>query len=579
MDKKQVRIGARRTGSAASRPGGFGALPIAGPTRLVSVLRRQATQLRNWIGAAAHALAVVLVLGATTALSSASAAPLVVIADGSLRGASEGRVDKFFGIPYANPPIAGLRWKPPTPASAWRGERDSTAPASSCAQGETPFGVASVSEDCLYLNVFAPMGGRGDRHPVLVWVHGGGLSLGEGHDYDATELAAAGTVVVTINYRLGALGFLAHPALADSADGSAGNYGWMDQQAALRWVKRNIKEFGGDPQNVTIAGQSAGGLSVLAQLASPGARGLFHRAIVQSGAFALAQINLADAKAAGQVFAGKAGCANQAAECLRSLPVATLLANQDFAYIPGVVDGKVLKEPIGLSLASGRFARVPIMSGTTHDEERLFVSLGASVSNGRLLPLQGAPVTESNYPSIVASTLSVSEKVADEIVGRYPPNQFPNATLAFSAAVTDAGFSCSALRANKWTSKYVPTYVYEFNDADAPQRYLPAGFPYGATHQSELQYLFALPTAPVKGTLSAEQQALAAIMQGYWSRFASAGSPSSRDRPSWPRFETKGHQVLSLTTPWPQAEGGFGRRHHCDLWDRVEVNARGLSGN
>ena len=149
----------------------------------------------------------------------------------------------------------------------------------------TQFGVESFSEDCLYLNVYAPVARhhRGDR-PVMVWIHGGGLSLGESDDYDPAKLAADGTIVVTINYRLGALGFLAHKSLADGPAGSSGDYGWMDQQAALRWVQRNIREFGGDRGNVTIAGQSAGSLSVLAQVASPGARGLFHKAIVESGA-------------------------------------------------------------------------------------------------------------------------------------------------------------------------------------------------------------------------------------------------------------------------------------------------------
>ena len=204
---------------------------------------------------------------------------------------------------------------------------------------------------------------------MLVWIHGGGLTEDGSRNYDPAKLAADGAVVVTINYRLGALGFLAHPALASWPGGPSGNYGLMDQQAALRWVHDNIRRFGGDPHNVTIAGQSAGGLSVLAQMVSTGARGLFQRAIIESGSFALNQQPLATAEAAGEAFAAQAGCPDQTAACLRNLPVSALVT-PNFIEIPGVVDGKVLTEPIGTALAAGRFARVPVLNGTNHDEER-----------------------------------------------------------------------------------------------------------------------------------------------------------------------------------------------------------------
>ena len=192
-------------------------------------------------------------------------------------------------MPYAAPPVGDLRWRAPRPASTWRGIRDATAFAPSCPQQPGLFAPPGAqSEDCLYLNVYTPAPGdrRGRDRPVIVWIHGGGLALDGARNYDPTQLAAEGTVVVTINYRLGALGALAHPALASRPGGPAGNYGLMDQQAALRWVQRNIDQFGGDPHNVTIAGESAGGLSVLAHLVSQGSRGLFQRAIVQSGTFA-----------------------------------------------------------------------------------------------------------------------------------------------------------------------------------------------------------------------------------------------------------------------------------------------------
>jgi para-nitrobenzyl esterase len=235
---------------------------------------------------------------------------------------------------------------------------------------------------------------------VLLWIHGGGLTQDASRNYDPTKLAADGIVVVTINYRLGALGFLAHPALAARPGGPSGNYGLMDQQAALRWVQRHIAPFGGNPHNVTIAGQSAGGLSVLAHLVSRSSRGLFQRAIVQSGAFALTQQSLASAEAAGKAFAAKAGCPDQTAACLRSLPVAALVNNFPGSAIPGVVDGQVLTESIGTALAAGRFARVPFLNGSNHDEERIFVAgLGVAVSGGTFVPVP-KPVTAARYQRV-----------------------------------------------------------------------------------------------------------------------------------------------------------------------------------
>ena len=224
------------------------------------------------------------VAGASTR-TSAGSSPVVPVATGAVSGMTVGGVNEFLGIPYAAPPVGSLRWQPPQRAASWTGVRQATTYGPNCPQTATPFGLASTSENCLYLNVYAPAGSPNQmaKHPVMVWIHGGGLWLGESQDVDPAALAAKGTVVITINYRLGALGFLAHPALASSPGGSAGDYGFMDQQAALRWVQHNIAQFGGNPNNVTIAGESAGGTSVLAQLVSPAARGLFQRAIVESG--------------------------------------------------------------------------------------------------------------------------------------------------------------------------------------------------------------------------------------------------------------------------------------------------------
>ncbi len=523
--------------------------------------------------AAAGATAATAGTRAAASGSRSGGAPIVTTDDGAVRGTTAGTVAEFLGIPYAAPPTGNLRWRPPQPPAEWRGVRDATQFAPSCPQPVSPFlPPGPVSEDCLYLNVYTPAlsisdmrSGDQDSRPVLVWIHGGGLTEEAGRNYDGSKLAADGTVVVTINYRLGALGFLAHPALASRPGGPAGNYGLMDQQAALRWVRDNIARFGGDPHNVTIAGQSAGGLSVLAQMVSPGSRGLFQKAIIQSGSFALNQRPLADAEAADEAFAAQAGCPDQTAACLRQLPVSDLV-NPNFVEIPGVVDGKVLTEPIGTALAAGQFARVPVLNGTNHDEERLFVSIGLTVSQGTDVLIPEQPVTTDNYQTDIAAALGVPAARAAAIAAEYPPAAYPSPDAAFSTLVGDASFACPALQIDQLTSQRVPTYAYEFNDDNAPQLFTPPGFvPPVATHESELPYLFDLPNAPFPAQLSVGQQALAASMRAAWANFAARGNPATRAVP-WPAISANSIRMLSLVPPQPQVETNFAARHHCAFW-------------
>jgi para-nitrobenzyl esterase len=516
------------------------------------------------------ALALIVVGGRSGPASAEAAdrggAPVVRTESGVVRGAVASGIATFLGVPYAAPPVGDLRWRPPRPASAWRGVRDATAFAPSCPQQPGLFTPAGAQdEDCLYLNVYAPA--PRDRHgrdrPVIVWIHGGGLALDGARNYDPTQLAAEDAVVVTINYRLGALGALAHPALASRPGGPAGNYGLMDQQKALEWVQRNIREFGGDPHNVTIAGESAGGLSVLTHLVSQGSRGLFQRAIVQSGTFALAQQSLSDAEAFGQTFAAGVGCADQTAQCLRNVPVDTLVKRFPSFAIPGVVDGKVLTEPIGSALAAGRFARVPILNGSNHDEEFIFVlGQNVAVSGGTFVPLDPAGVTEQNYMQQIKATLGVSDARAAAIAAEYPTSSYPLAAIALSAAVGDANFACTARQVDQWTSARVPTFAYEFNDDAAPARYA-RGIPV-ATHGAELPYLFDLPNARFHDPFAPAQQQLAATMRTAWTRFAATGDPSTANL-RWPSFGRNG-QILSLVPPQPQTDNSFAARHHCSFW-------------
>jgi para-nitrobenzyl esterase len=482
--------------------------------------------------------------------------PAIATAGGLVRGLATGTTDEFLGIPYAAPPVGPLRWRPPQPAARWPGVRDATTFAPHCPQPASFFGVASTSEDCLYLNVFTPPGGRwGHRRlPVMVWIHGGALITGESDDYNPAGLVRRGVIVVTINYRLGALGFLAHPALASHPGGPSGNYGLMDQQAALRWVQRNIRAFGGDPRNVTIFGESAGGLSVLSQLASPGGRGLFSRAIVESGAYNLTQAPLATAESEGEAFAAQAGCASQTAACLRSLPVSTILANENFSGYTPDIDGRVLTQSLKTALASGQFNRVPVINGSNHDEWRLFVGEAE---------LEGSPVTAANYQDMIAATLGVSATIAAAIATEYPLSSYSSPAVALGAVGTDAIFACPALTVDQSLSAYVPTQAYEFNDENAPELFLPpvAGFSYGAAHASELQYLFGLRVG-FPAPLSPQQQRLASAMTRLWTTFADRASPG----PRWPPFDSTSQQVLSLVPPRPQVETGFAAEHHCAFW-------------
>jgi para-nitrobenzyl esterase len=522
--------------------------------------------LRRMGGPLAAALAAAVTLAACTTAAGPTAPapaerqgshPIVATADGRLRGQAAGTTDEFLGIPYAAPPVGPLRWRPPQPAAHWTGVRPATKFGPHCPQTGSPFGLASMSENCLFLNVYAPAGSlRGGSLPVMVWIHGGDLTAGESNDYNPAGLVRDGTIVVTINYRLGALGFLADPALK-SPNGSSGNYGLMDQQAALRWVQQNIRQFGGSPRNVTIFGESAGGLSVLSQLVSPAARGLFAKAIIESGSYSLLQPSLTTAEASGEAFAAKAGCASQTAACLRRLPVQTILDDQ--GAVGPDIDGTVLTQSIGTALASGDFSHVPVIDGTNHDEWRLFIAI--------FQPLTG-PVTAANYQNMIASTASVSAAEAAVVAAHYPLRRFASPAEALGAVGTDAIFACPALTMDRDLSRFTPTFAYEFNDEHAPERFLSpvTGFSYGAAHASELQYLFHLNESEFPGTLTPQQQRLSTAMQRYWTNFARSGSPSAPGVPPWPQLSSSSQRMISLVPPAPQVETGFAAEHQCAFW-------------
>jgi para-nitrobenzyl esterase len=520
-------------------------------------------------------LSIVTALAMTCAMwLDTAAAAVVQTAEGAVRGLEAHGMQKYLGIPYAAPPIGALRWMPPQPHAGWSGVFNATEFGSHCAQTAHVVGTPSSSEDCLFLNVYVPT--RSDNgksgtnstaiqpeapgSAVMVWIHGGAFTAGESDDFDASGLASTGNVVVvTINYRLGILGFLAHPALtAESPDRASGNYGILDQQLALNWVRQNICAFGGDPSNVTIFGQSAGGLSVLANMASPGANGLFHRAIIQSGAYELALPILAAGEAQGTGFASNVECSDQTAQCLRSLTVQKILANQ--ISVSPVVDGFVLPLSLQIAAATGQFSRVPLINGSNHDEARFMYAMNE---------LAGQDVSPADYPTAVIA--GFGPQAGPLILAQYPLAAYVDADEALASIETDSSFSCTARLVNQALSTYVPVFAYEFTDEHAPEIFLPpVSYPYGAAHESELQYLFpAEELSHLSGPfpqLHGGQRALAKAMTRYWTQFAKSGDPNGPQTPNWASYSAGADEIQALAPFAVAPVSTFASAPPCEFW-------------
>jgi para-nitrobenzyl esterase len=488
---------------------------------------------------------------------------------------------QFLGIRYATPPTGGNRWQPPKPY-CWHGNRSAVAMGSFCPQ-LTSFG--NGNEDCLFLNIHTPPTGTYTKLPVMVFIHGGAFLGGAGSFYDPTELVKQGVIVVTFNYRLGALGFLAHPALDHVATRNTGMYGILDQQAALKWVKLNISKFGGNPNNVTIFGQSAGSFGVTVHLVSPLSKGLFHKAILQSGA-PHSQATLAEAEVDGQAFANRAGCSSQKAACLRALSVSTILAKQDvFANNTRFLrlDHVVLKEAISAALSAGRFNKVPIINGATHDEYRFQLAGDQNLGTGDRCHFR-SKITPATYGSLLPS---VFFGLASRVEAEYPAGTTDlSANARFIAAKSDRDFICHALRSSDWIVQNGGTvYAYEFNEQKTPAPFGPikladgTTLPYGAFHAADLQYLFRPPGStnacglPLQ-KLSPAQQKLRSAMLTYWTRFAKIGNPNLAGTvPLWPRYQISGGQIMSLvaSTPKPISASGYDAAHKCSAFWLIYV--------
>ncbi|MBA2589865.1 MAG: carboxylesterase family protein [Alphaproteobacteria bacterium] len=513
----------------------------------------------------------------------ANAAPIAT-AEGPVEGVAKNGVTQFLGIPYAKPPVGNLRWMPPQPVAKWTAARKTDKFGPTCAQVTTlgPFaGPPNNNEDCLYLNVFTA--DTKTKRPVLVWIHGGGYFDGASNDYDPAKLVTRGKlVVVTFNYRLNLFGFMAHPAI--DAEGHAfGNYGVMDMQAALQWVKRNAASFGGDPNNVTVGGQSAGAGASSALVVSPASKGLIHRAIYQSGGYTpFASKDTAEAR--GQKFAAAAGCNGpDIAKCLRALPASKItgLAGTASAISPLVggplLDRTILPRQLIDAFQSGAFNQVPMMMGTTRDEGNFNAGITQYFKPGR------TALDENDYKGYLQRTYggnagpggglpAYAKTTMDTVAAQYPVAR-AGAQMAWDSAHSDA-MACRGQYTAPAIAGHAPLYMYLFNDRTA-QTYFPkmAGFQPLAYHTADIPYVFTGYHGGPEGApivLTAAQAKLSDRLVDAWANFARTGNPNGASDGPWPRWKKDGAAYLLQDAAWAtQTNAEFAAAHNCGFWSKI----------
>lgn len=474
--------------------------------------------------------------------------PIVNAPAGSIEGRTEGELRVFRGIPYALPPVGSARWRPPSPMPRWAGIRKATEFGSACFQPQSALsGIYTwlpvpMSEDCLTLNIWAPAKAR--NAPVFLWIHGGALTTGSSRDalYDGTRLAERGILVVSINYRLGVLGWLAHPELSkESALGISGNYGLLDQIEALQWVRKNIRGFGGDPSNVTIAGESSGGLSVMYLLAAPAARGLFSKAIAES-AYMISTPELKQ-QSFGSPSAEESG--TRLATALKAPDIATMramdagtlaLAAPAAGYAPwGTIDGHVLLHQLVDVFDKGEQAPVPLLAGFNSGEIRSLMILAPR-----------PPASAAEYETTIRDRYL---DLADEFLRLYPSANMQESVLA---TTRDALYGWTAQRlVRKQTALGQPSFLYFFDHG------YPAADEAGlhGFHASELPYVFGTfdrtPPHWPKIPATPQETRFSDAMIGYWSSFARTGRPQAAHEPDWPVFGSTGAYMAFEETPRP----------------------------
>jgi para-nitrobenzyl esterase len=493
-------------------------------------------------------LALLALISALTSGLASAQTPPVRIDSGLLQGVQDGGAVAYKGVPYAAPPLGPLRWRPPQPVAAWTGVRDAANFGPVCPQAPGLGVPASVpqSEDCLTLNVWAPAHAvRGA--PIMVWLHGGGDDGGTARQpqFDGAVFARDGIVFVSVDYRLGALGWFAHPVLSREAGPGAplGNYGLMDEIAALKWVQRNIRAFGGDPRQVTVAGESAGGEAVLFLMGAPAARGLFARAIVESGTGWAGYPTLAKAQDEGVALVTRAGApANADAAALRALPVAALLA-ADQGEIGEIIDGRLVTADPAATFAAGHAAAIPLLIGSNNGEDSL---LGNSDPK--------------------------------EVLKDFTADQLAALRAAYGAETPDDAALGRAIFRDQWMgaparwiaahqSAHAPTWLYQF-------AYIPsllAGRRRAASHGFEMLFTFeALARAPIPLPASAADTAEMTLVHGCWASFVKTGVPTCPGGPAWPGYSTAGDTLMLFGQDAASAQSHF-RAAPYDVLDRIEA--------
>ena len=494
----------------------------------------------------------------------------VKVDSGMLAGVGDGGITVYKGVPYALPPVGPLRWRPPQPVRSWTGVRAANRFAPACMQtgvsipGESP---PTVSEDCLYLNIWTPDDAEGKSLPVLVWIHGGGYTNGSASMplYWGDRLARDGIIVVTVAYRLGPFGFLAYPALSrQSPHHSSGNYGLMDQIAALKWVRRNIAAFGGDPRRVAIAGQSAGAMCVSMLMASPLAHGLFQRAIGESGGLfepleVAPSYRLENAEREGERYAAALGAGTVAA--LRALPAADLLRGNVTAVSHPIIEPYVLPMSPYEAFAAGRQNDAPILIGSNADEARALMNPKS--------------VTAQNFTSFIAGNLGAPAALIRALSVAYPHHTTAEARQSAVELETDLRFgwdmwTWARLQARTGRS---PVYYYHFTHRPP----FPKGSPYygwGASHYAELWYVFDY-LDQERWNWTSEDRHLAQDISSFWANFVKSGDPNGAGLPRWPIYKTGSASVMDLgNSPQPGPVAHFA---HLQAISSIYRNYRGTA--
>jgi para-nitrobenzyl esterase len=496
--------------------------------------------------------------------------PLVQTSLGAVKGTLANGAQVYQGLPFAAPPVGVLRWQAPQAPLAWEGVRDGTRQPVPCLQVKNDLAKTS-SEDCLYLNVYVPDDAGDEKLPVMVWLHGGGFLTGSAFPYNLSTFARkTRTVVVSAEYRVGVFGTFRLPG---SPAGTPANFGLMDQQAALRWVKKEISAFGGDPGRVTINGQSAGGASVCMHIQMPSSAGLFHRGIIQSGLCRpVSSPSTAMLEAGSARLAEGMGCPSgpTQADCMRSKAGAEVLA----AAQPGgpltetglvwspTVDGVTLLNDTATRLREGPLNKVPLIAGTNRDESRYYIANDYHLRNF-------TPVTASQFDAGLLKAANGDAAFAAQLKQVYAMRLYGTRDKALAAVGTDVMFACGALDDIEALSRHMPVYQYEFTEAHTPGVINPF-MAMGAFHSVQLRYEFQVKLiGPMfNWPLNRAQQQLGDRMNAYFGQLAATGNPNLPGLPYWPGYSFTEPNSVALDSQGITTFSGadFNTRHHCDLW-------------